>query len=99
MADARLMLAWMILAALVASPSLFAQTHAAGVSATIVKPAAKARTVTTGVCRILHDGTFIAHWGPEKLPTLSFTIGPHSAMSDECTPARSRLRDPDITRR
>jgi len=79
----RPMLAWAIFAAIVAAPSLCAQTQAAAVSATIVKPAAKARTVTTGTCRILGDGTFMASWGPDKLPTLSFTIGPHAAMSDE----------------
>ena len=51
------------------------------VSATVEKP--KARTVTTGFCRILSDGTFTANWGRSDLPMLAFTIGPKASMAKE----------------
>lgn len=72
-----------VLALLATSSGLVAQGRAAAASVTIEKPAAKARTVAGGGCRILSDGTLMAAWGPAALPTLSFTIGPHAAMSDE----------------
>jgi hypothetical protein len=43
----------------------------------------QARTVNTGFCRILSDGTFSGVWGPSNLPTLAFTIGPGAAMANE----------------
>jgi hypothetical protein len=67
-------------------PIVFVQTAALSIlaaappSATIEKP--KPRTVTTGGCRILSDGTFSGSWGPQELPTLAFTIGPGAAMAD-----------------
>lgn len=83
------------LATLVASPSLRAQGADASTAAvTIEKPAAKARTVTGGSCRILSSGTFMAAWGPTKLPTLSFTIGPHAAMSDEMHASKTPFTGP-----
>ncbi|MFI5242034.1 MAG: hypothetical protein ACHQRL_03415 [Gemmatimonadales bacterium] len=78
-----LLLGGAALASLFATPSIRAQGRAAATSATIEKPAAKARTVTAGSCRVLGNGTFMGSWGPTNLPTLSFTIGPHAAMSDE----------------
>ena len=54
---------------------------ASAVSATVDKP--KSRTVTTGFCRILSDGTFTANWGRSDLPMLAFTIGPKAAMAKE----------------
>jgi hypothetical protein len=44
---------------------------AAPPTAVIEKP--RPRTVTTGSCRILSDGTFSGTWGPADLPTLAFT--------------------------
>ena len=54
---------------------------ASAVSATVDKP--KSRTVTTGFCRILSDGTFTANWGRSDLPMLAFTIGPKATMAKE----------------
>ena len=72
------------LATLASTSPMRAQGRVASTaSVTIEKPAAKARTVAGGGCRILSDGTLMAAWGPTNLPTLSFTIGPHAAMSDE----------------
>src|SRR5579885_1518542 len=59
----------------------FSLRFGASPSATIEKP--KQRTVTTGSCRILSNGTFSALWGPTNLPTLAFTIGPKATMADE----------------
>lgn len=81
------------LATFVASPSLRAQNHAAQpASVTIETP--KARTVTGGTCRILSTGTFIGAWGPADLPTLSFAIGPHTAMSDEMHASKAPFKGP-----
>jgi len=54
---------------------------AAPPTAIIEKP--KPRTVTTGSCKILSDGTLSGTWGPADLPTLAFTIGPGAAMADQ----------------
>ncbi|HEX6534617.1 MAG TPA: hypothetical protein VF041_08465 [Gemmatimonadaceae bacterium] len=61
-------------------------------SATIVKP--KARTATTGGCRILGGDTFSGTWGPSQLPTLALTIGPGSAMADQMHANKAPYRGP-----
>jgi hypothetical protein len=65
---------------------------AAQPSATIEKP--KARTVTSGGCRILSDGTFSGVWGPSQLPTLAFTIGPGSTMADQIHANKAKYTGP-----
>jgi hypothetical protein len=65
---------------------------AAPPSATIEKP--KPRTVTTGGCRILSDGTFSGTWGPESLPTLAFTIGPGATMADQMHANKAKFAGP-----
>jgi hypothetical protein len=61
-------------------------------SATIETP--KPRTVTTGGCRILSDGTFSGSWGPADLPTLGFTIGPGAAMADAMHANKAKFAGP-----
>jgi hypothetical protein len=78
-----------VLAILAAVGSLDA---AAPPSATIEKP--KARTVTTGGCRILGDGTFSGNWGPAALPTLAFTIGPGATMADAMHANKAKFSGP-----
>ena len=67
--------------------------HAAGVPTAIIeKP--KPRTVTTGGCRILSDGTFSGTWGPAALPTLAFTIGPGATMADQMHANKAKFAGP-----
>ena len=61
-------------------------------SATIETP--KPRTVTTGSCRILSNGTFSALWGPSNLPTLTFTIGPGATMANEMHANKAKYTGP-----
>jgi len=61
-------------------------------TATIEKP--KPRTVTTGGCRILSDGTFSGTWGPSALPTLAFTIGPGATMADAMHASKVKFTGP-----
>jgi hypothetical protein len=61
-------------------------------SATIETP--KARTVTTGFCRILSDGTFSGVWGPTSLPTLAFTIGPGATMANQMHANKAKYTGP-----
>jgi hypothetical protein len=61
-------------------------------TATIEKP--KSRTVTTGGCRILSDGTFSGTWGPSALPTLAFTIGPGATMADAMHANKAKFTGP-----
>lgn len=61
-------------------------------TATIEKP--KTRTVTTGSCRILGDGTFSGTWGPSALPTLAFTIGPGATMADAMHANKAKFTGP-----
>jgi hypothetical protein len=65
---------------------------AAQPSATIETP--KARTATTGSCRILSDGTFSGVWGPSALPTLAFTIGPGATMADQMHANKTKYNGP-----
>jgi hypothetical protein len=65
---------------------------AAPPTAVIEKP--KPRTVTTGSCRILSDGTFSGTWGPAALPTLAFTIGPGAAMADQMHANKAKFAGP-----
>ena len=65
---------------------------AAPPTAVIEKP--KPRTVTTGSCRILSDGTFSGTWGPADLPTLAFTIGPGAAMADQMHANKAKFAGP-----
>ena len=65
---------------------------AAPATATIEKP--KPRTVTTGHCRILSDGTFSGVWGPDALPTLAFTIGPGATMADQMHANKAKFAGP-----
>lgn len=74
---------------LAASSSL---VFAASPSATIDKP--ETRTVNTGFCRILSDGTFSGVWGPSNLPTLAFTIGPGAAMANEMHANKAKYMGP-----
>ena len=74
---------------LAASSSL---VFAASPTATIERP--QTRTVNTGFCRILSDGTFSAAWGPGDLPTLAFTIGPGAAMANEMHANKSKYTGP-----
>src|SRR3954454_17157113 len=68
--------------------------HAAGPpTAVIEKP--KPRTVTTGGCRILSDGTFSGTWGPADLPTLAFTIGPGATMADQMHANKAKFAGPE----
>ena len=68
--------------------------HAAAAppSATIEKP--RPRTVMTGGCRILSDGTFSGSWGPQELPTLAFTIGPGATMADQMHANKAKFAGP-----
>jgi hypothetical protein len=61
-------------------------------SATIDKP--KARTETSGACRILRDGTFSGTWGPSGLPTLALTIGPGATMADAMHANKAKFTGP-----
>jgi hypothetical protein len=61
--------------------SLTAQASRSQASVTIEKP--KARTLKGGTCRILNDGTFLATYPPDALPTLAFSIGPKATMAAE----------------
>jgi hypothetical protein len=61
-------------------------------TATIEKP--KSRTVATGGCRILSDGTFSGTWGPSALPTLAFTIGPGATMADAMHANKAKFTGP-----
>jgi hypothetical protein len=65
---------------------------AAPPTAVIEKP--KPRTVMTGGCRILSDGTFSGTWGPEALPTLAFTIGPGATMADQMHANKAKFAGP-----
>jgi hypothetical protein len=65
---------------------------AAQPSVTVNKPSS--RTVTGGECRVLSDGTLSAHWGPEALPTLGFTIGPGAAMADQMHANKAKFTGP-----
>jgi|SRR5262252_6269180 len=65
---------------------------AAPPTAVIEKP--RPRTVTTGSCRILNDGTFSGTWGPADLPTLAFTIGPGAAMADQMHANKAKFAGP-----
>jgi hypothetical protein len=65
---------------------------AAPPTAVIEKP--KPRTVTTGGCRLLGDGTFSGTWGPADLPTLAFTIGPGAAMADQMHANKAKFAGP-----
>jgi hypothetical protein len=65
---------------------------AAQPSVTIEKP--KARTVASGGCRVLSDGTFSGTWGPSALPTLAFTIGPGSTMADQMHANKAKYTGP-----
>ena len=65
---------------------------AAPPTAVIEKP--RPRTVTTGSCRILGDGTFSGTWGPADLPTLAFTIGPGAAMADQMHANKAKFAGP-----
>ena len=65
---------------------------AAPPTAVIEKP--RSRTVTTGSCRILGDGTFSGTWGPADLPTLAFTIGPGAAMADQMHANKAKFAGP-----
>jgi hypothetical protein len=65
---------------------------AAPPTAIIEKP--KPRTVTTGSCRILSDGTLSGTWGPADLPTLAFTIGPGAAMADQMHANKAKFAGP-----
>src|SRR5215471_4380859 len=70
----------------------FAVHAAAPPTAIIEKP--RPRTVTTGSCRILNDGTFSGSWGPADLPTLAFTIGPGAAMADQMHANKAKFAGP-----
>jgi hypothetical protein len=71
----------------------FALAYAAAQpSATIEKP--RARTVNTGFCKILSDGTFTGNWGPSTLPTLAFTIGPGATMADQMHASKAKYNGP-----
>lgn len=61
-------------------------------SVTVEKPSS--HTVTGGSCRVLSDGTLSAHWGPENLPTLGFTIGPGAAMADQMHANKAKFTGP-----
>jgi len=65
---------------------------AAPPTAIIEKP--KPRTVTTGSCKILSDGTLSATWGPADLPMLAFTIGPGAAMADQMHANKAKFAGP-----
>jgi hypothetical protein len=65
---------------------------AAPPTAVIEKPTP--RTVTTGGCRILSDGTFSGTWGPDALPTLAFTIGPGATMADQMHANKAKFAGP-----
>lgn len=65
---------------------------AAQPSVTIEKP--RARTVTSGSCRILSGSTFSGVWGPSTLPTLALTIGPGSAMADQLHANKAKYAGP-----
>ncbi|MBK5186772.1 MAG: hypothetical protein JJD97_00930 [Gemmatimonadaceae bacterium] len=66
-------------ALLLLAPAIVAQSPAA--SATIEKP--KARSASTGSCRILENGTLSGNFGRSDLLLLGFTIGPKAAMAAE----------------
>ena len=61
-------------------------------TAVIEKP--KARTVTTGGCRILSNSTFSGTWGPSALPVLALTIGPGSTMADQMHANKAKYSGP-----
>lgn len=83
----------LIAAGLMVAVALGAQgTSAPPASLTVEKPST--RTVTGGYCRILSDGSLTAHWGPETLPTLAFTIGPGSAMADQMHANKAKFTGP-----
>jgi hypothetical protein len=65
---------------------------ASAASVTIDRP--KARTETSGGCRILRDGTFSGTWGPSGLPTLAFTIGPGATMADAMHANKAKFTGP-----
>jgi hypothetical protein len=65
---------------------------AAPPTAIIEKP--KPRTVTTGSCKIVSDGTLSGTWGPADLPTLAFTIGPGAAMADQMHSNKAKFAGP-----
>jgi hypothetical protein len=79
-------------AAFFASGTFAVLCTAAQPNVTIEKP--KARTVTSGGCRILSDGTFSGVWGPSQLPTLAFTIGPGSTMADQMHANKAKYTGP-----
>ena len=47
-----------------------------------------------GMCRLFSDGTLSGIWGPSALPTLTFTIGPRSAMADALHGSKARYTGP-----
>ena len=57
------------------------------------KPA-ETRTVDTGFCRVLSDGTVSGVRGPSNLPTLAFTIGPGAALAKEMQANQTTTRAP-----
>jgi hypothetical protein len=80
-------------AAIVMALVTMGELHAAPQpSVTIEKP--KARTTMGGTCRLLSDGTLSGIWGPSSLPTLTFTIGPRSAMADALHGSKARYTGP-----
>lgn len=82
--------AWVV--ATLAVASFMSARSAAQGKATIEKP--KSRTVTTGTCRILSDGTLSGSFGPGALPTLGFTIGPHATMADAMHASKTEFKGP-----